>query len=155
MSRAKRRLAWSSFFSEPPTVFAVAMIMSLPAPVLGQVSAVGGPAKLLASCEIDLNGDKQADLVLAVETVRGAEVIALLASGNTYRSFVIAKGSRAQMRLRCQFGDSVTSTTAGPGNPKPRTVRTPGAYIELYEPESSSFAYVWTGMNFIEVATSD
>lgn len=131
------------------------MMTCLAAPALGQALATGAPAKLLASCEIDLNGDKQADVVLALETVRGPEVVALLASGNTYRGFVIATGARAQMRLRCEFGDSVTSTTAGSGNPKPRTVRTPGAYIELYEPESSSFAYVWTGMTFTEVATSD
>lgn len=136
-------------------LFAVAIVLCTTAPVVGQTLATGAPAKLLASCEIDLNGDKQADVVLALETVRGPEVIALLASGNTYRGFVIAKGARARMRLRCEFGDSVTSTTAGPGNPKPRTVRTPGAYIQLYEPESSSFAYVWTGMNFTEVATSD
>ena len=155
MNPATTRVCWLSFVSESTTVFTVAMIMSIAAPVLGQVSAVGGPAKLLASCEIDLNGDKQADLVLALESVRGPEVIALLTSGNTYRGFVIAKGPRAQMRLRCEFGDSVTSTTAGPGNPKPRTVPTPGAYIELYEPESSAFAYVWTGTNFVEVPTSD
>jgi hypothetical protein len=135
--------------------FAVAIVTCIAAPLLSQTLATGAPAKLLTSCEIDLNGDKQADVVLALETVRGPEVIALLASGNRYRGFVIAKGARAQMRLRCEFGDSVTSTAAGPGNPKPRTVRTPGAYIELYEPESSSFAYVWTGMNFTEIATSD
>jgi hypothetical protein len=123
--------------------------------VAAQISAVGGPAKLLASCEIDLNADKQGDVVLALETVRGPEVIALLTSGDTYRGFVIAKGARAQMRLRCEFGDSVTSTTAGPGTPKPKTVRTPGAYIVLYEPESSAFAYVWTGTSFVEVPTSN
>lgn len=144
-----------ALFCDRTVAFTVAITMCLAAPVLSQAPALGAPAKLLASCEIDLNADKQADVVLALETVRGPEVIALLASGNTYRGFMIAKSSRAQMRLRCQFDESVTSTTAGPGNPKPRTVRTPGAYIELYEPESSSFAYVWTGMNFVEVATSD
>jgi hypothetical protein len=136
-------------------VFTVAIIACLGAETSSQTLATGAPAKLLTSCEIDLNGDKQADLVLALETVRGREVIALLAAGNTYRGFVIATGASAQMRLRCEFGDSVTSTAAGPGNPKPRSVRTPGAYIELYEPESASFAYVWTGAAFIEIATGD
>lgn len=145
-----RTLVWGR-----TAAFGVAMMTYVAAPALSQTLATGAPAKLLTSCEIDLNGDKQADVVLALETVRGPEVIALLASGNTYRGFVIARGRKAQMRLNCEFGDSVTSTTAGPGNPKPRTVRTPGAYVELYEPESSSFAYVWTGMNFVEVATSD
>lgn len=153
MIRINRKTTWSLFFVQ--AALTLAIVTWKAGPLAGQVPALGRPAKLLTSCEIDLNGDKQADLVLALETVRGPEVIALLASGNTYRGFVVAKGARAQMHLRCEFGDSVTSTTAGPGNPKPRTVRTPGAYIELYEPESSSFAYVWSGMNFIEVATSD
>ena len=133
----------------------LALVTGVTAPVLSQALATGAPAKLLTSCEIDLNGDKQADVVLALETVRGPEVIALLASGSTYRGFVIATGRKAQLRLTCEFGDTVTSTTAGPGDPKPRPVRTPGAYIELYQPESSSFAYVWTGTNFVEVATGD
>ena len=152
-SSGKTKIVWSLFSVQ--AALTLTIVTCEAAPLVGQVLAVGRPAKLLASCEIDLNGDKQADLVQAVETVRGLEVVALLASGDTYRGFVIARGRKAQMRLNCEFGDSVTSTTAGPGSPKPRTVRTPGAYIELYEPESSSFAYVWTGMNFVEVATSD
>jgi hypothetical protein len=57
-----------------------ALVMGLmTSQVFAQVLAVGRPAKMLASCEIDLNGDKQADLVEAVETVGGREVIAVIA----------------------------------------------------------------------------
>src|SRR5688572_17597185 len=154
MIESSRNATWYLFFVQAVLTLAIAITWGA-ASILGQVVAVGRPAKLLASCEIDLNGDKQADLVQAVETVRGPEVIVLLASGDSYRGFVIAKGRKAQLRLNCEFGSTVTTTTAGPGSPKPRTVRTPGAYIELFEPESSSFAFVWTGMGFGEFATGD
>src|SRR4051812_6687363 len=92
----ERHGASSSCRTRSSAAVIVAMITTLAAPAFGQVFAAGAPAKMLASCEADLNGDKNADLVLQLETVRGPEVIALLTAGDTYRGFIIAKGSGAQ-----------------------------------------------------------
>lgn len=147
MSVARRSLSAAAAF------LAVAIVLCRVQPVLGQALAIGAPAKFLTSCEIDLNGDKQADLVLSVVTVRGLEVIALMASGETYKGFVLSKNHPPEMRLSCEFGESVKETSAGSSNRRPRIVRTPGAYVELSLPEGSSFAYVWTGTGFVQIAT--
>ena len=64
-----------TLFCDRTTAFSVVIVTCFAsAPALSQALATGAPAKLLTSCEIDLNGDKQADVVLALETVRGPEV---------------------------------------------------------------------------------
>ena len=55
--------------------------------------------------------------------------------------------------MSCVRGRSVRETRASGGSG--RVVRTPGAYVELVWPESSSVAFVWYKDHFIEVWTSD
>ena len=113
----------------------------------------GQPARFLASCEADLTGDKQADLVLLVETVRGTELIALVSTGvGAYSTFVLSR-ERPGGILSCPLGPEVRETRAGRGSG--RVIRTPGAYVHLVWPEASSVAYVWSAGKFLEVWTSD
>ena len=113
----------------------------------------GQPAKFLASCQADLTGDKRADLVLLVETVRGAELIALVSTdAGAYSTFVLSR-DRAGGILSCAFGPEVRETSAGRGSG--RVVRTPGAFVLLTWPEASSVAYIWSKDRFLEVWTSD
>lgn len=119
---------------------------------LQQTPATGTPAKFYSSCEIDLNADGRPDLALSLESARGPEVLALLATEDGYRAFVLSKGHGA-VSLTCQFGKSVRETTLGGG--LGRTVSTPGAYVVVSQPEGPKAAYVWGEGRFLEVWLSD
>jgi hypothetical protein len=123
----------------------------------GDRTGNGRPAKFLSSCEADVTGDNRADLIQLVETLRGVELIALVASDTGgYRAFVLRRDKPGPSGiLRCEYGPQVTETRAGRGDPQPRVVKTPGAYVHLFFPETSSFAYVWIKDGFVELWTSD
>ncbi len=112
----------------------------------------GMPFKYISSCEIDLNGDNQADKAILLEGLSGRELIALIAKKKGYDSFVVSAGKK-NMFLNCKFGTEVKETVAGSG--KGRTYKTPGAFLELIKPESSSVAFVWNKGSFREIWTSD
>ncbi len=114
----------------------------------------GTPLKYISSCEIDLNGDDELDIALLVETVRGHELIVLLHSEDGYTSYLLSE-DKPGMFLSCHFGDTVTETKAGNGPEAGKVFDTPGAYLELAQPEGASVAYFWNGADFSEVWTSD
>jgi hypothetical protein len=116
----------------------------------------GFPARYLAPCEADLSGDGQPDLALLIETVRGTELIALVSGeSNPYRAFLLLRHNQSSKPgiLACEYDDEVRETRAGRGTG--RVFRTPGAYVHLVWPESSSVAYVWLKDTFVEVWTGD
>lgn len=112
----------------------------------------GMPFKYISSCEIDLNGDSQADKALLIEGISGRELIALIANKKGYDAFIVSTG-KEHMFLSCKFGAEVKETAAGGGIG--RIVKAPGAFLELVKPESSSVAFVWSNGSFKEVWTSD
>lgn len=115
-------------------------------------SGDGMPFKYISSCEMDLNGDSQPDKAILLEGLAGRELIALIAKKTGYDTFVISTGKN-HMFLNCKFGPEVKETVAGSGTGK--THKTPGAYLELIKPESSSVAYFWSNGKFKEVWTAD
>ncbi len=117
-------------------------------------SGNGVPLKYISSCELDLNNDNEPDIAILVETIRGRELIVLMRTGNGYNTFVVAR-DKANMFLSCHFGKYVKETGAGKGGKSRKVYETPGTYIQLTQPESSSVVYFWTGKGFKEVWTSD
>lgn len=114
--------------------------------------------KYVAGCEIDLNGDGEdkPDLALLIETTRGRELIVLMTTPTGYQTYLLKRTSvAAPVNFGCYYGHQVTESQAVAKNGKPRTFKTPGAYIELGYPEASSVAYFWNGSQFVEVVTSD
>ena len=118
----------------------------------------GRPAKFFGSCEADVTGDNRADLIQLVETIRGVELIAMVPTATgEYTAFVLRRDKPGPAGvLRCQYGPQVTETsTISAGAAPPRVLKTPGAYVHLIFPETSSVAYVWTKDRFVEIWTSD
>lgn len=112
----------------------------------------GMPLKFISSCEIDLNGDSKADKAILIEGLAGRELIALIAKKNGYEAFVVSSG-KPHMYLNCKMGAEVKETEAGGG--KGKVHKTPGAFLELIKPESSSVAFIWQDKAFKEVWTAD
>lgn len=108
----------------------------------------------ISTCEIDLNKDRKDDIVLLIDTKRGQELIVLICKKVGYRAFLVVT-DKSKMCLRCTYGDTVTETSAGKGKKTGKKHKTPGAYIELYQPEGASVVYYWNGNGFTEVWTSD
>lgn len=114
----------------------------------------GIPLKYLSSCQMDLNGDSELDMVILVETVRGRELLALIKTPQSYNSYVVSQ-NKPDMYLSCHYGKTVTETLAGKGNKHRKSYTTPGTFISLIQPEGSSVAYFWNGTGFTEVWTAD
>lgn len=112
----------------------------------------GMPLKYISSCEIDLNGDSKADKAFLVEGLNGRELLVLLAKNKSYETHVVSTG-KENMFLSCKLGSEVKETVAGRG--KGKTYKTPGAFLELVKPESSSVAFVWNKNSFQEIWTAD
>ena len=115
-------------------------------------SGSGMPLKYISSCEIDLNADNATDIAFLVETLKGRELIVLMKSVEGYDTFLVTTG-KANMHLSCRFGDSIKETLAAGGTGK--EYKTPGTYIQLIQPETSSVVYFWDNNKFREVWTSD
>ena len=116
----------------------------------------GEPIKYISSCEIDLNADSLPDIALLIETIKGRELIVLLRTDSGYRSYLLMKDIPQQMFLTSRFGVEIKETIAGLGkNKKPKTYKTPGAYLVLYYPEGPSEGYYWDGKEFKEVWLTD
>jgi hypothetical protein len=109
--------------------------------------------KLLASCQLDVTGDKLPDVAMLIETRRGLELVALVADATGYRQAAVLFRPEYPGELSCRVGRRVRETKAGGGSGQ--VVATPGGFIELVYPEQSSVAFVWDGQHFIEVWTSD
>ena len=107
----------------------------------------------ISSCEMDLDGDDESDIVILAETKRGVELIALLKNDDGYNGYVVATDVR-DMLLTCKYGDEVVQTKVV-SKDQTITKKTTGAYIELMQPECCSVAYVWNGHKFLEIYTSD
>jgi hypothetical protein len=126
----------------------VSFVLSSAAPAQG----IGLPVKFLSSCEIDLNGDRQPDLVLELEASSGQQIVALLKNDSGYEAHVITT-EMSTMLMSCRLGDSIQPTTAGSGTGQRSAV--PGAYVYFNSPEGASVAYYWAGASFAEVWVSD
>lgn len=115
----------------------------------------GTSLKYISSCEIDLDRNGEADIALLVETVRGRELIVLLKTEKGYNTYLVST-DKPTMYLSCSYGNTVRKTVAGEGHDSVGQVyETPGAYLELYQPECCSVAYFWNGSGFTEAVTSD
>jgi len=112
----------------------------------------GMPFKYISSCELDINGDQVSDKALLIEGLKGRELIALISKDKKYDAVVVTTG-KENMFLNCKQGPEVKETMAGGG--KGRIFKTPGTYLELVKPESSSVAYIWKKGAFEEVWTAD
>jgi len=107
---------------------------------------------ILSSCEIDLNADKIVDTAFILQSSEKQELYIILRSKKQSKAFVLSE-KVAGMSLQCLKGFSIKETKAG--TRKGAIHKTPGAYIHLYQPESSSVAFYWDGENFKEIWTSD
>jgi hypothetical protein len=114
----------------------------------------GTPVKYITSCEIDLNGDDKSDIALLIESVRGRELIVLLRTDNSYDAHLISSNVGENMFMSCHFGKTIRGIADSAGS-KDVVCETPGAYVELYQPEGASVAYYWNGSEFKEVWLSD
>lgn len=117
-------------------------------------TGTGLPLKNSSSCELDLNNDNEPDIALLVETRKGRELIVLMRTSSGYSANVVSR-DKPDMNLSCYLGKSVVETTAGTGKVMGKVCKTPGAYIQLKQPEGSSVVYFWNGKGFTEVWTSD
>ncbi len=113
---------------------------------------LGSSVKMVSGCEIDLTGDSRVDMALAVETSRGNEAIALIASSRGYTAVVLSRDHGAVV-LRCERGKSVRETSAGSG--RGRVVPTLGTYLVVDQLEGAKAAYLWNGKKFVEVWIAD
>ncbi len=118
-------------------------------------SGNGNPLKYISSCELDLNNDGESDVVFLVETLRGRELVILMRTTTGYNAYEIAKVDPSS-HLPFHFGKTVKETAAGKkGKGEGRIFKTPGAYTQLTQPESSAVVYFWNGRGFTEVWTAD
>jgi len=139
-----------------PILICIAMfiVIAVSAPAFA-ITGAGNPLKYISSCEMDFNNDNQPDIALLVETLLGRRLIILLYESNKSYDASVIDGIGEFMRLSCQFGSIVKETLAGPGEKESKTYKTPGKYIKLKQPESSSVVYFWDGDQFKEVWTAD
>ena len=128
-------------------------IIAISSTTLGR-SPEGTPLKYISSCEADFNGDGANDIALLIEPLEGRELIVLLKSESGYEAYLLAKNLKEFEYMSCQYGNSVEALPDSTGDQKV-TCKTPGAYIELYQPEGASRAFYWTGIRFKEVWLSD
>jgi hypothetical protein len=108
--------------------------------------------EFLAGCEVDLTGDGREELAVLVDAIGGRELIVLVRGPSAYEAFTF-EDLDSTATLACRLGLEVRTTEAG--RETLRTVRTPGAFLELIYPEASSEAVVWNGRAFDVVSTSD
>jgi hypothetical protein len=113
----------------------------------------GTPVEYVSSCEIDLNGDKVADIAMLIESVRGRELVVLLKTEQGYDAFLLEKDVSEKMFLTSDYGKSISGHLDKGGEAVNR--ETPGAYLELYQPEGASVAYYWDGHGFDGIWLSD
>ena len=132
-------------------IFKFLISMSLLAIQLG-FTGDGMPLKFISSCEMDFNQDGRSDKAFLVEGIPGRELLVLLAKKDGYETFVVSKG-KDRMFLHCEAGFEVKETIAI--NAKGKVYKTPGAYLKLVKPESSSVVYFWSKAGFQEVWTAD
>lgn len=105
-------------------IVTVACVISFVLPdAQAQSRAMAPPLMYISSCEIDLNGDSQSDVVFLVDTSRGRELIVLLRNAGGYAAQVLTAG-KGHSILTCNYGRTVTETKSGQGNDLPMDFRT-------------------------------
>ncbi len=146
-----------------------ALRMALMVPMLGVACASTprsetGPGRseeawvdCLAACEIDLTGDGEPDTALYLESGRRQRLVLLVRvpSGLNAYSWFVGEHGEGKLEMTCQRGSVLWETEAGPGARQKREHRTPGAFVELSQPEGGGAAYYWDGKRFVEVWTAD
>jgi len=106
----------------------------------------------MSSCEVDLNNDGSTDIARLADTAEGRILIILMKTNEGFQKHVVTKNFEG-MSLRCRLGKTVAASEATPE--KNKEYETPGAYIELKQPEGASVAFFWNGSGFTEVWTAD
>ncbi len=111
----------------------------------------------LAACEIDLTGDGEPDTVLYLRSDTGQRLVILVetAAGLSASSWRVREHGVENLLLTCRHGSTLWETQAGPGKRTRKEHRTPGAFVELSQPEGGAVAYYWNGHGFTEVWTAD
>lgn len=138
-------------------IIAMAALLANTTPALAAWSGDGQPLKYISSCELDLNKDDLADIVLLVETIQGRELIAVLKNKSGLSAFLLWKGPSSNgMHLKCEVAKFEVKETPTAAAKTPGTVhKTNGAVVHLYKPESTELSFFWENSRFIEVVTAD
>lgn len=133
---------------------AVVLLLAASARVLASdQSSVALPVGVLSSCQLDLNADEIDDLVLSVQATAGRVVIALLGTkAGRFDAHVLSSGHGPSV-VTCRYGAELTIQDKS--KPRKITIRPPGAYVEIAEPEGASRAFVWSGGRFVEYFLQD
>ncbi len=108
------------------------------------------PPKTISSCQIDLNNDGSLDVAYLV---RDKAATALKVKMGKSEKEIALSTRVGEMNLFCRKGSTVKQTEAGSLGGK--TFKTPGAYVELIQPEGASIVYFWTDKQFREIWTSN
>ena len=115
------------------------------------------PIKSVPMCRVDLNRDKNDDLIFLTY---GWRVFVILSTGERYNLHLIKSLSSSDIDqlavLSCHKGSHVFETSAGPGKQKRKKVEIQnGFYFKITWPESSSIVYFWKNDAFRKVWTAD
>jgi hypothetical protein len=122
------------------------MLGCLTSPSTNRTGCYGDePIKYLSSCRADFNGDRRVDIGLLIESDYGREALILLRGNAGYSVYSLSDSLSETMYMCCGIGNMVSGTTEE-GDEVDR--QTPGAYLVLYQPESASQAWYWTGTEF-------
>lgn len=123
----------------------------------GPRSAEATRVDCLAACEIDLTGDGEPDTALYLESGGRQRLVILVRtpSGLDAYSWRVKERDGPDLKMTCQPGSLLWETEAGPGTKTRKEHRTPGAFVELSQPEGGVAAYYWNGKRFEEVWTAD
>lgn len=125
---------------------------------LAEVPNPWRPLRVVDSCELDFNGDKNSDIALYVETSKGYEFILLLRSPDgfiAHRRLIVESGGFNLYYMVCHLESYVVQTPLADPDRKAKRISTPGAYVEFVRSEAASFAFVVKGGELAEVATSE
>jgi hypothetical protein len=112
------------------------------------------PLKYISGCQIDLDKNGETDLALILESSNGSELIVLMRSEGTYKSYLLFEKCDF-MNLSCNYGFDLIETSTGKGKRKERKVKTNGTYLLLSKPESSKIAFYWDNNKFQKIWLAD
>ena len=130
------------------------MIFLVLTALAGPPTGDGQPLKYVSSCELDLDQNGSADVVMLVETLWGRELLALLRTEAGFHTHVLERLPASNgMHLRCSTERNLVETYPAGGDGARH--ETPGGYIQLVKPESASWCFYWSKNRFVTVVTGD
>jgi len=115
----------------------------------------GLPIEYISGCKIDLNNDREDDIVIYIKGGKIASLIALLKTKEGYKPYLINEGS-PYAYLSCKWGMGKIKGATGAGKErKIKTYKINGHYLELSFPKGEKYLYFWEGRGFTEVLVTD